>query len=141
MARALVLRDLQTRFLGLQSVSTGEARQVVVDGGNRVLRVAWLSIANTAVLAIYGTIMARLGTVGESNDGIFLAEGWFGGAANVTGDDAALHAEGIAWYGELPLFESRSIRLIFTVRNDTGSLVTYTGGYAWQEFEENDRPS
>ena len=142
MARALVLGRLKTQFLGVESVTTGTDRTIAMPVDNRVLKAAWLSILNAAVRTFYGIIQIRLGGPGETLGGIHLAEGWVGAAAHVTGDDAMLLGEGIAWFGELPVFElKRTTRIMFNARNDTGATITFTGGYAWQEFEENDRPS
>ena len=141
MARELVLGRLKTQFIGLQSVDTGAARNLVLPASSRVLKGAWLGIAAITTRALYGMIMIRIGGP-EDNTGIHLAEGWFGGHTSVAGDDATLHGEGIAWHGELPLFsDPREARILFYVRNDNGATSAYTGGYAWQEFEENDRPS
>jgi len=141
MAKALVLGALKTHFLGGQSNSTGEDRTVVVPLSNRVLRAAWISTLGISVRTGYGIILLRVGDVGVANEGRMLAEGWFGNAQSLGGDDALLHGENVAWDGELPLFDPRSIRLIFNVRNDSGALIPWTGGYAWQDFEENDRPA
>lgn len=142
MARELVLRALRSHSLGELAVTTGTDSTQRAPASNRVLTSAWLSVANVGVRALYGIIVIRFGDPAVTAKGIFLVEGWFGAAGHVPGGaDNPLHSEGIAWYGELPLFEEQDVTILFTVRNDTGATVTHTGGYTWQEWETNDRPS
>jgi len=141
MAKALVLGALKTHFLGVQGSSSGTDRTLSVPVSNRVLRSAWISPAGISLRTGYAVILLRVGEAGTDNDGRLIAEGWFGNALSLGGDDGLIHGETVDWQGELPLFEARPMRLIFYVRNDSGATIPWTGGYAWQDFEENDRPS
>lgn len=138
MAKALVLGSVKTRFLGVHSLGNGSERIITSDVSNRVLMAAWLASAQEIVGAMYGVLAIRVGTLASSTEGVSLKNGWFGGSMTSA---SVLHGEGIAWYGELPLFDERPLTLVLYVRNDSGFGNTFTGGYAWKELEENDRPT
>ena len=63
MAHELVLGRLQTPFLGDESVTSGTDRTIVMPVDNRMLRAAWLSIANVALPAVAAQFAVPMTTV------------------------------------------------------------------------------